>query len=88
LVFFDGTLWRDDEMITAGVGAKTGKRMGHISVSGPDGSLAAFTDLDIKRKIFIHINNTNPILLSDSAERKAVEAAGWEVAIDGMEAQL
>jgi pyrroloquinoline quinone biosynthesis protein B len=88
LVFFDGTLWRDDEMIAAGVGAKTGKRMGHISVSGPEGSLAAFTDLDIRRKIFIHINNTNPILLSDSAERKVVEAAGWEVATDGMEAQL
>jgi pyrroloquinoline quinone biosynthesis protein B len=88
LVLFDGTLWRDDEMIAAGVGVKTGHRMGHISISGPNGALAALADLEIKRKIFIHINNTNPILLSDSAERKAVEAAGWEVAFDGMEVPL
>ena len=84
LVFFDGTLWVDDEMIRDGVGVKTGKRMGHMSVSGPDGTLAALRDLGIRRKVFIHINTTNPILLDDSAERRAVNDAGWEVAFDGM----
>ena len=88
LVFFDGTLWVDDEMIRDGVGVKTGKRMGHMSVSGPDGTMAALAELGIRRKIFIHINTTNPILLDDSAERKAVNDAGWEVAFDGMEITL
>lgn len=88
LVLFDGTLWRDDEMIIAGVGKKTGKRMGHISVSGPDGSLAAFEPLAVKRKVFVHMNNTNPILLADSPERDAIGNAGWEAAHDGMEIGL
>lgn len=88
LVFFDGTLWTDDEMIRDGVGVKTGKRMGHLSVSGPDGTLAAFSELGIARKIFIHINTTNPILVADSPERQAVAAAGWEVAYDGMHIAL
>ncbi len=88
LVFFDGTLWTDDEMIQSGTGSKTGARMGHMSVSGPEGSMAAFADLGIARKIFLHINNTNPILLDDSPERAAVHAAGWEVAYDGMEVEL
>ena len=88
LVFFDGTLWRDDEMIRAGLGAKTGRRMGHLSVSGPQGSITAFGDLEVKRKLFIHINNTNPILCAGSPERAAVEAAGWEVARDGLEIAL
>lgn len=87
-VLFDGTLWQDDEMITAGVGKKTGHRMGHLSISGPDGSMAAFEALDVGRKIFVHINNTNPVLIEDSQERRAVEAAGWEVAYDGMEVRL
>ena len=85
LMFFDGTLWCDDEMIVSGVGVKTGKRMGHMSLSGASGTLAAFRDLDVKRKIFIHINTTNPILLDDSPERAAVVEAGWEVSWDGME---
>jgi len=85
LVFFDGTLWTDDEMVQSGTGAKTGGRMGHISVSGPGGSLAAFASLSVGRKIYIHINNTNPMLLDDSPERAAAERAGWEVAYDGME---
>ncbi len=85
LVFFDGTLWTDDEMIRDKVGVKTGNRMGHMSVSGEDGTIAAFADLDIRRKVFIHINTTNPILLDDSPERAAVEEAGWEVSYDGME---
>jgi pyrroloquinoline quinone biosynthesis protein B len=84
LLFFDGTLWRDDEMIASGEGMKTGKRMGHISMSGPEGSIAALADLEIGRRVFIHINNTNPTLLNDSAERAAVEAAGWEIARDGL----
>ena len=88
LVFFDGTLWTDDEMIRSGTGAKTGARMGHISVSGPDGSLAAFAGLNVGRKVYIHINNTNPMLLEDSPERVAVLQAGWEVAHDGMEVHL
>ncbi|WP_425450348.1 pyrroloquinoline quinone biosynthesis protein PqqB [Virgifigura deserti] len=88
LVLFDGTLWRDDEMIVAGVGSKTGKRMGHISVSGPDGSIAAFEPLGVKRKVFVHMNNSNPILLADSAERAIAEKAGWEIAFDGMELTL
>lgn len=85
LALFDGTLWQDDEMIRAGVGQKTGARMGHMSMSGADGTIAAFRDLGVERKIFIHINNTNPALLDDSAERHELEAAGWEVAFDGME---
>ena len=88
LLFFDGTLWRDDEMITSGEGVKTGKRMGHISMSGPQGSIAALASLEIGKRVFIHINNTNPALLSDSAERHALEAQGWEVACDGMEIVL
>lgn len=88
LVFFDGTLWRDDEMIRLGVGNKTGRRMGHISMSGDDGAIAAFRDLDVKRRIFMHINNSNPVLLDDSAERQLAEAAGWEIAYDGMEVRL
>lgn len=88
LVFFDGTLWRDDEMLAAGVGVKTGRRMGHMSMSGPDGSIAAFEGLDVKRRVFIHVNNTNPVLLGDSPERAALEAAGWRLARDGMEIEL
>jgi pyrroloquinoline quinone biosynthesis protein B len=87
-VLFDGTLWRDDEMIRAGAGPKTGARMGHMSLDGPGGTLAAFRGLPVRRKILVHINNTNPVLLADSPERAAVEAAGWEVAEDGMEITL
>lgn len=88
LVLFDGTLWHDAEMVEAGMGVKTGQRMGHISMSGPDGAMAAFQDLGVARKVFIHINNSNPVLLEDSPERAAVKAAGWDVAFDGMEISL
>jgi pyrroloquinoline quinone biosynthesis protein B len=88
VVMFDGTLWTDDEMLRAGIGTKTGMRMGHMSVSGPNGTLAAFKSIDIRRKILLHINNSNPILLDDSPQRAEVEAAGWEVAFDGMEIEL
>ena len=87
LVLFDGTLWQDDEMIRTGVGQKTGKRMGHISMSGPEGSIAAFAALDVKRKVFVHMNNTNPVW-RDGPERAEAEAAGWEIGQDGMEIVL
>jgi len=88
LVLFDGTVWHNDEMITHGVGQKTGHRMGHMSMDGADGSVAAFHDLDITRKVFVHINNTNPVLVEGSRERDLVTAQGWEVAFDGMELTL
>jgi len=88
LVFFDGTLWRDDEMIRLGVGTKTGRRMGHMSMSGDAGTIAAFRDLGIGRRIFIHINNSNPALLDDSQERRIANAEGWEIAYDGLEVTL
>ncbi len=88
LVFFDGTLWSDDEMIVAGVGVKTGRRMGHMSCSGLEGVIAAFAGLDVGRKIFIHMNNTNPLMLADSPERDEAQALGWEIAYDGMEISL
>jgi pyrroloquinoline quinone biosynthesis protein B len=85
LVLFDGTLWRDDEMIAAGLGEKTGRRMGHMSISGPSGAMAALADLNIRRRVLIHLNNTNPALLDCSPERANLVAAGWEVAADRME---
>ena len=88
VVLFDGTLWTNDEMASSKVGEKTGQRMGHMNNSGEDGSIEAFKNLDVKRKIFIHINTTNPILLTDSKERKTVELNGWEVSYDGMEINL
>ena len=88
LAFIDGTLFTDDEMIVQGVGQKTGRRMGHMAISGADGSLGRLKPFGIGRKIYIHINNTNPVLLSDSPERRHVEAEGFEVAYDGMEVRL
>ena len=87
LLFFDGTLWDDDEMTRTGTGQKTGRRMGHISMSGPDGAMAALGALDA-RKVFIHINNTNPVLQPDGPEAAEVAANGWAVAFDGMEISL
>lgn len=87
-VFFDGTLYDDDEMVRAGLMPKTGPRMGHISMSGPNGSIAAFHDLGVAQKIFVHINNSNPVLDEASRQRRAVEAAGWKVGYDGMEIHL
>jgi pyrroloquinoline quinone biosynthesis protein B len=87
VVFFDGTLFTDDEMIHAGAGKKSGRRMGHMPIDGADGSLAALAGLT-GRRIFVHINNTNPILIDDSAQRARVTSAGWEVAEDGMEIVL
>ncbi|MBO0906557.1 pyrroloquinoline quinone biosynthesis protein PqqB [Jiella sonneratiae] len=87
-LLFDGTLFEDDEMRRAGVGEKTGRRMGHMPIAGEGGSMNAFEGLHIGRRAYIHINNTNPILVKGSDERKAVEAAGWAVTHDGMEIAL
>lgn len=88
LLFFDGTTWTDDEMRRTGVGTKTSRRMGHMSISGAEGSIAALADVAIGRRVFVHINNTNPVLLADSAERAEAMAAGWEIAEDGLEIEL
>ena len=88
LVFFDGTLYTDDEMIAQGLSNKTGGRMGHISMSGAQGSIAAFAALGVKRRIYVHMNNSNPVLREDSSERSILERSGWEVAWDGMEVRL
>ena len=88
LVMFDGTLWRDDEMVAAGLSQKTGNRMGHMSMSGDDGSIAAFADIEIGKKVYVHMNNTNPVLRPSSGERATAEDAGWMIAQDGMEFHL
>lgn len=84
-LLFDATLWQDDEMIREGVGQKTGQRMGHMPIAGPAGSMAALSSITIGRRVYIHINNTNPVLIEDSPERREAECAGWEIAFDGME---
>lgn len=88
LLFMDGTLWSDDELVAAGVSEKTGRRMGHVSIDGPDGAVARLADVPLGRRILIHLNNSNPALLADSAERARLDAVGWEVARDGMEIVL
>ena len=87
VLLFDGTLFADDEMIRNETGKKSGRRMGHLPINGPDGSLAALAGLS-SRRIFVHINNTNPLLVDGSPERARIAAAGWEVAEDGMEILL
>ena len=76
LLFFDGTLYTNDEMIVQGLMNKTGDRIGHMNMSGANGTMATFKDLEVKRKVFIHINNSNPALREGSPERAAVEAFG------------
>lgn len=88
LVFFDGTLWRDDEMIRQGLGEKTGQRMGHLCMAGEGGSIAAFRHIAVARKIYLHINNSNPVWIRDSPERAELERAGWEILEDGTEIAL
>ena len=88
LVFFDGTVWENEEMIRLGVGAKTGARMGHMSMAGKNGSMEAFENLNVARKIYVHMNNTNPVFDPASDERKQVEAAGWDIAFDGMKVMV
>lgn len=88
LLLFDGTVWSDDEMSKTGTGVKTGGRMGHIAMAGPHGSLERLETLGETRRYYIHINNTNPVLQPGSAERAALDAAGWTLALDGMEISL
>ena len=83
ILLFDGTFWSDDELIRVDSGAATARQMGHIPVGGPDGSLRQLAGLRKPRKIFIHINNTNPMLNEDGPEYRAVRDAGWEIAEDG-----
>lgn len=84
----DGTCWRDDEMPRLGLASKTARDMGHVPIAGPGGSLDALTELPIGRKVYIHINNTNPILLEDSPERRLLDRHGIEVATDGLELEI
>ncbi len=88
LVMFDGTVWFDSEMVSGKLGAKTGQRMGHMSMTGERGSMAAFAPLNVERKVFIHINNSNRVLIEDSAERAEASSEGWEIAYDGMSIEL
>jgi pyrroloquinoline quinone biosynthesis protein B len=87
-VFLDGTFWSSDELVAAGLGTRLAEEMAHAPVGGPDGALARLAGLRARRRILIHMNNTNPLLVDDSPERAAASAAGWEVAHDGMEIAL
>jgi pyrroloquinoline quinone biosynthesis protein B len=87
-LLFDGTCWQDDELVRLGIAKKTSREMGHLPIGDDDGSLKQLAPLPIERKIYIHINNTNPILIEDSPERRTVEAHGLEVAADGLELEI
>jgi pyrroloquinoline quinone biosynthesis protein B len=84
----DGTCYRDDELIRLGLGAKTSREMGHLPIDGASGSLARLRSLGARRTIYVHMNNTNPILLAGTPERRLVEDSGTEVAIDGLEVEV
>jgi pyrroloquinoline quinone biosynthesis protein B len=88
VVLVDGTFWRDDELVSLGISERSARDMGHVPLSGPGGTLEALASLDGPRKLLVHINNTNPILLEDSPERQAVLRAGVEVTYDGLEIDL
>src|SRR5256885_8941717 len=87
-LFRSGTFWSGDELPALGLGTKRAEEMAHMPVGGRTGSLAQLADARAGRRIYIHINNTNPMLREDSPERAAVAAAGWEVAWDGMEVKI
>jgi pyrroloquinoline quinone biosynthesis protein B len=87
-LLFDGTCWQDDELIQLGIAGKTSRDMGHLPIGGAGGSLEQLAPLPIERKIYIHINNTNPILFEDAPERRIVEEHGLEVAADGLELEI
>jgi len=87
-VFFDGTFWSPDELPAQGLGTKRADDMAHLPVGGDGGSLAALRGLRARRRVYIHVNNTNPVLRDDAPERRDAEAAGWEIAWDGMEVRL
>lgn len=84
LVLFDGTFWKDDELIALGIGERTAREMDHLPVSGQDGSLERLASLRSAHRIYTHINNTNPMLIEDSPERLLVERLGLAVGADGM----
>jgi pyrroloquinoline quinone biosynthesis protein B len=84
----DGTCWRDDELVRLGLAGKTSREMGHLPIDGRHGSLARLRSLGVGRTIFVHMNNTNPILLADAPERRIVEDSGMEVAMDGLEVEV
>ncbi|MFF4117109.1 pyrroloquinoline quinone biosynthesis protein PqqB [Streptomyces sp. NPDC001714] len=87
-LLIDGTCWRDDELVRLGLAGKTSREMGHLPIDGPDGSLAQLPSLGVGRTIFVHMNNTNPVLLEGAPERRTVEESGMEVAMDGLEVQV
>jgi pyrroloquinoline quinone biosynthesis protein B len=87
-LLIDGTCWRDDELVRLGLAAKTSREMGHLPIDGPAGSLAELGSLGARRVIFVHMNNTNPILLAGTPERRLVEDSGMEVAMDGLEVEV
>ncbi len=87
-LFVDGTFWSDDELIKEGLGDRRGRQMAHLPVGGPDGSLEVLRGLSVRRKVLIHLNNTNPLLRDDAPERAVLAAAGVEVAEDGLEITL
>ena len=88
LLFFDGTVWRDDELIANGLSTKTGQSMGHIVMSEKGGAIESLAGLDNDRKLFLHINNSNPALMYGSREREIAERAGWQIPADGTEIVL
>jgi pyrroloquinoline quinone biosynthesis protein B len=88
LLLFDGTFWTDDELIRLGISDRPASAMGHVAISGPEGSLAVLSQLDCPQKVYTHINNTNPMLLEQSAERAEVERAGVLVGMDGMRFEI
>jgi pyrroloquinoline quinone biosynthesis protein B len=88
LVFFDGTFWSDDELIRVQASGQTSRQMGHLPVSGEGGILQRLAGLRGPRKIFVHVNNTNPMLDESSPEFREVREAGWEVAEDGWQFTL
>jgi pyrroloquinoline quinone biosynthesis protein B len=87
-LLFDGTFWSNEELSEPGLMKKTAEDLAHLPIGGAGGSLRELAGLDRVRRIFVHINNTNPILVDDSPERRAVEAAGCEVGHDGLELTL
>jgi pyrroloquinoline quinone biosynthesis protein B len=87
-LFFDGTFWSDDELITLGLGDRRATDMAHVPIGSSAGSLAAFAESEVPARFFIHINNTNPVLREDSLERQAIREAGWQIASDGLDLTL
>ncbi|MGW5371692.1 pyrroloquinoline quinone biosynthesis protein PqqB [Streptomyces sp. NPDC004009] len=87
-LLIDGTCWHDDELVRLGLAGKTSREMGHLPMAGPDGSLARLPSLSVGRTVFVHMNNTNPVLLEDTPERRALEESGMEVAMDGLEVEV